>query len=236
VLPSQPGRTVNKQITRRTYSENETKMNTKVNTYKTRASGMSRTAALLGVGALVVACVTGFVGLRLRVTKPPVDQPAQLWAEGECRTHEDSNHNLALAVPADWTIEAAEPHGPAAMTFIGFRPPDDMGMNTLAVWKHPPSHGLSARAWAEKEVAQGARMGKRDGTVRPDSWSDLVVAGRPAASLITDLTDGANRFTVYHVYAMTKTSSMKFRFMVPAGRFAEVKPILDSILASCKTG
>jgi hypothetical protein len=227
---------VNKQITRKTNTNNETKMNTKLNTYNTRASGMSRTAALLWVGALVVACVTGLLGLRLRATNPQVDQPVQLGAEGECRTHEDTNHNLKLAVPADWTIEAGEPNGPAAMTFIGFRPPDDMGMNTLAVWKHPPSHGLSARAWAEKEVAQGARMGKKDGKVRPDSWSDLVVAGRPAASLITDLTDGANKFTVYHVYAMTETSSLKFRFMIPADRFTEVRPVVDSILASCKAG
>ena len=93
-------------------------MKTKPNTYKTRASGMSRTAALLWAGALVVACVIGFVGLRLWTTNPQVDQPAQLWSEGEYRTHEDPNHQLTLAVPPDWTIEAGEPQGPAAMTFI----------------------------------------------------------------------------------------------------------------------
>jgi hypothetical protein len=188
------------------------------------------------VGALAVTCVIVFLGLRLRATNPQVDQSAQLWAEGESKTYEDPNHHLTFTVPTDWTIEAGEPNGSAAMTFIGFRPPEDLGMNTLAVWKHPPSHGLSAREWAETEVAEGARMGKKDGTVRPDSWSDLVVAGRPAASLITDLTDGANRYTVYHVYAMTETSSMKFRFMIPANRFAELKPVVDNILASCKAG
>lgn len=211
-------------------------MNTKLISHKNSASGMSRTAVLLWFGGLVVACVIGFLGLRLGTAKPTVDQPVQLWAEGECRTYQEPNHHLTLAVPTDWTIEAGEPQGPAAMTFIGFRPPQDMGMNTLAVWKHPPSHGLSARDWAEKEVALGARMGKKDGTVRPDSWSDLEVAGQPAASLITDLSVGAENFTVYHVYAMTETSSLKFRFMIPADRFAEVKPVVDSILASCKAG
>jgi len=61
-----------------------------------------------------------------------------------------------------------------------------------------------------------------------------MVGDRPAASVITDLSDGSQQFTIYHVYAMTDNSSMKFRFMIPAGEFAKVKPAVDALLASCR--
>lgn len=197
-----------------------------------RAAGISRTG-VLSLVLLVAASVMALLLLGLRGEKSQAVPPAPVADIGDAVTYEDPNHHLRLAVPAGWTIDAPEAQGPSAMTLITFQPPNGTGGNTLAVWKHRPTPGLTSRRWAEQEVAAGARMGKRDGMVRPDSWSDLVVAGHPAASLITDFAADSGTFTIYHVYALANTTSMKFRFMIPAGEFKQVKPTVDSILASC---
>lgn len=195
-----------------------------------RSCGMSRAALLF----LVAVGGLGLLGWKLRALRSPQSLPQAALTEVDgSAIYKDPNHHFSLAVPTGWTVNASAAQGPAAMTLISFETPNDAGRNTLTVWKHAPTPGYSARKWAEEEVAAGARIGKKDGTVRPDSWSDLVVGGRPAASVITDLTMDSDRFTIYHVYVMTDTSSMKFRFMIPAGEFTEVLPVVDTMLAAC---
>ena len=53
-------------------------------------------------------------------------------------------------------------------------------------------------------------------------------------SLLTDYSVGGSKYVIYHVYAINGETSMKFRFMIPAGDFAGLKPVLDGMLDSCK--
>ena len=196
--------------------------------------GLSRLGTLLLVAALVAGAGLGLVGWKLRAAKSQsLPRVALIEVDGSA-VYNNPNHHFSLAVPEGWTVNASPAQGPSAMTLVSFQNPNNTGLNTLAVWKHPPTPGYSARKWAEEEVTIGARIGKKDGTVRPNSWADLVVGGRPAASLITDLTMDSERFTIYHVYVMTDTSSMKFRFMIPSTEFAVVRPVVDTMLASCQ--
>lgn len=195
---------------------------------------MSRTGVLVMCSVVVAAFVIALLGFKFQAVKGLLLRPVQLANLNGSKIYEDLNHNFTLAVPADWTVSASPSQGPEAMTLISFQSPNGSGFSSLAVWKHPTGSQISAREWAEQEVAVGAQMGKKDGTVRPNSWSDLTVAGRPAASVITDLTSDSEQFTVYHVYAMTDSSSMKFRFMMPAGGVENMKPAVDALLESCK--
>lgn len=209
-------------------------MKTKPDEIHSRTLGLSRLGTLLLIVALVAGAGLGLVGWKLRALRSQVlPQVAQTEADGSS-VYKDPNHHFSLAIPEGWAVSASPAQGASAMTLISFENPNNTCRNTLAVWKHPPTPGYSARKWAEEEVTIGAQMGKKDGTVRPNSWSDLVVGGRPAASVITDLTMDSKRFTVYHVYVMTGLSSMKFRFMIPAGEFAELRPVVDTMLATCE--
>jgi len=209
-------------------------MKTIPNVSKPLNHGLSRTGMLVMLSVLAAVSVIAFLGFKLRAAKSQLLQPVQLANAAGTEIYQDPNHNFTLAIPADWTVSASPAQGPGAMTLISFQNPNGTGFSSLAVWKHPQSSTLSARKWAEEEVAAGARMGKKDGAVRSDSWSDLTVAGRPATSVITDFVQEPETFTIYHVYAMTDASSLKFRFMIPAGEFGELKLAVDAILASCK--
>jgi len=212
-------------------------MNMKLRVSNPSTRGMSRTGVIVLVAAFVVVCGLALVGFKFRQTSQAQAAPAvSSEAEAESQNYQDPNHGFTLTLPANWTCSATPADGPAAMTLITFQSPTGSSMNTLAVWKHPSNAKITPREWAEKEVEAGTRMGKKDGKVRPNSWSDLMLGGRPAASVITDLQTDGSEFTVYHVYAMTDTSSMKFRFMVPASEFGNEKSKVDSLLASfsCK--
>ena len=71
-------------------------------------------------------------------------------------------------------------------------------------------------------------------TIRPDSWKDRTVAGKPALSFIGDFVEGKDKKIGYAVFTFGNTNATTFVLLVDAKDFEAFQPKLDAIVDSYK--
>ena len=79
-----------------------------------------------------------------------------------------------------------------------------------------PEAQNSLRAWADKEIADGeGSKTLKELTIRPDSWKDRPVAGKPGLSFIGDFVEGDEKKVGYAVFTFGNTNAATFVLLVP---------------------
>ena len=117
---------------------------------------------------------------------------------GEPVLYQDPAFNFSLTAPADWMFY---PRGHARTTRtrreVVVLDPDGIATSVVNVGSRKtlwPEVQNSLRAWADKEIADGeGSKTLKELTIRPDSWKDRTVAGKPGLSVIGDFVEGGRQ-------------------------------------------
>src|SRR5262249_1137155 len=106
---------------------------------------------------------------------------------GDPVPYSDPVFNFSLAAPADWLFFRTDDKDKARVIAVD---PEATGTSIVnvgsrkALW---PEAQKSLRAWADKELADGeGSKVLKELTIRPDSWKERPVAGRPGLSFVGD--------------------------------------------------
>lgn len=150
---------------------------------------------------------------------------------------QDPEIGVTLTAPADWLIHKQDPDHDEKSTSIYLLDPKGeaeiclVRLQTLA--SIPEEARTSARVWAESEVKAFAKRFKAF-TVRPDSWAEVVVDGRPGISFIADYGDEGKLKTMGAVYALGSSAGQQFTLTAEPDAFVKLQPAFEGIVASFK--
>ena len=98
-----------------------------------------------------------------------------------------------------------------------------------------PEAQKSLRDWADKEITDGeGSKTLKDLQIRPDSWKDRAVAGKPGISFIGDYVEGTEKKISYAVFTFGDTNAATFVLLCGAKDFEAFQPKFDAIVDSYK--
>jgi hypothetical protein len=109
----------------------------------------------------------------------------------------------------------------------------DTALSTRGLDDLMPEEKSSLRAVADKAVAEATRQLKNF-KVRPESWTETTLSGRPALSVMADYTDGEDANVAYAVFTMGGGNAVEIHTHVDARDFETFRPKFDAILKSMK--
>jgi hypothetical protein len=162
----------------------------------------------------------------------------QVRKPGEPVAFKDDGLGVSLTAPADWAFFRSDPLKGIDANFISVIDPEAIGTSTLTLSSGMVKSNLdeakTVRNWAEQEIADGVKIGKNDGKMRSDGWTERTLDGHAAVSALSDREENKEQQVVYTVYAIINTKGIKFKFMIPSGDFERLKPTLDAIIDSFK--
>lgn len=155
---------------------------------------------------------------------------------GEPVKFQDPARNFSLVAPADWSFDRQEPEGAKGKVItVAIRDPEAATTSVLYV-QDLAYLGLDAnkpvRDWAEQEVAIKWSKTMKDLQIRPDSWKERKVAGRPGLSVVADYIEGQEKKVAYGVFSVGKSNASKFFFYLGAEAFEGFQSKLDAIVDS----
>ena len=157
---------------------------------------------------------------------------------GEPVSYQDSTFNFSLAAPADWIFFRSDVPGDKGKSKVVVLDPEGVATSVVNVGSKSllwPEVQNSLRAWAEKEITdgEGSKLLK-ELTIRPDSWKDRTVAGRPALSVIGDFVEGKEKKVGYAVFTFGNTNAATFVLLADAKDFEAFQPKFEAIVDSYK--
>jgi len=155
---------------------------------------------------------------------------------GEPVKFQDDELGISLTAPENWIFHRFKNPGKNKQVVIraydATADADDSGLRLFATDTLPEAQRKSSRVWAEAELADlKTALG---GEVRPDSWKELSVSGRPAVSFIVDYKDAKPK-VLYAVHSIGPKTSECFVIAGSPEKFDALKAALDGIIASYKT-
>jgi hypothetical protein len=116
--------------------------------------------------------------------------------------------------------------------------PDIIGTSIVSVGSRKvlwPEAQKSLRAWADKEIAEGeGAKTLKELQIRPDSWKDRTVAGKPGLSLIGDYVEADEKKIGYVVFTLGNTNAAMFGLLARAKDFEAFRPKFEAIVDSYK--
>jgi len=137
----------------------------------------------------------GVIGVLTSVTQRKAGDPAP---------YLDPLLNFSLAAPADWLFFRTDAKDEKDKVRVIAVDPEAIGTSIVNVGSRKslwPEAQNSLRAWADKEIADGeGSKVLKELTVRPESWKDRPVAGRPGLSFVGDFVDGKEKKIGYAVF------------------------------------
>jgi hypothetical protein len=149
---------------------------------------------------------------------------------------EDSALKISLNAPPDWLFDAHKPDDAKSPHKIFILDPEATATSELSVQSQTTltdDQKKSVRAWADAEIADGAKMLK-DLKVRSDSWKERTIAGKPGLSVIADFTEGKVKKTAYAVFSLAAGNAVQFLTYAASGEFEEFRPKFEAIIDSFK--
>ncbi|HTS16375.1 MAG TPA: tetratricopeptide repeat protein [Verrucomicrobiae bacterium] len=153
---------------------------------------------------------------------------------GESVSFHDAQTGVSFTAPADWVVWRAQHGQPDGQVLIRTLDPDadtyDGGMRLFATDSLSDAARKSARAWMDEDVQKNNTR-----KIRPDSWKDLTIDGRPAVSCIGDYTESGTPRVQYLLRVLGKTNSELFVVTTAPDKFDTVKAQFDTIVASYRT-
>jgi hypothetical protein len=171
----------------------------------------------------------GVIGVLAAVTQRKAGEPVQ---------YQDSAFGFSLAAPADWMFHRADTKDDKDKAKVVVLDPDGVATSVVnvgsrkALW---PEAQKSLRAWADKEITDGeGSKTLKELQVRPDSWKDRTVAGKPGLSLIGDFVEGGQKKIGYAVFTFGNTNAATFVLLCAAKDFEAFQPKFEAIVDSYK--
>ncbi len=134
-------------------------------------------------------------------------------------------------LPATWRFyehRAATSPNRAAVRFLG---PDTATISSLEIDRCPAGNCPLLLTVAERELS-GAEERFKDFELRPESWTERTIDGRPAISFVGDYQRNGDSWVQYRIYTFVDEVRLEFIFRVTADRFDEVRADLDAIAES----
>jgi tetratricopeptide (TPR) repeat protein len=160
---------------------------------------------------------------------------------GEAITFHDDDLGVALTAPPNWVFYRPKNRVDTKNQVINMIDPEaDSEAATVTL---TPAASLSkearesSRAWAESDFRESVSKRLKDAKIRPESWKDRDVSGRPGASYITDFTDlvSGQPQVAYALYALGPQTTVNFLLTCPPEKFDGLLASFESIVASYNT-
>ncbi|MGO8925363.1 MAG: DUF3108 domain-containing protein [Limisphaerales bacterium] len=171
----------------------------------------------------------GVIGVLAAVTKRKAGEPVQ---------YRDPAFGFSLTAPADWMFHRADSKDDKTKAKVVILDPDAIATSIVQVGSRTnlwPEAQKSLRAWVDKEIADGEGTKiLKDLVIRPDSWKDRTVAGKPAVSFIGDFVDGDEKKIGYAAFTFGNTNAATFVLLAAAKDFEASQPKFDAIVDSYK--
>ena len=157
---------------------------------------------------------------------------------GEPLQYRDPALGFSLTAPADWLFHRPDTSTDKDKARVVVLDPDGIATSIVSVGTRKalwPEAQKSLRAWADKEIADGeGSKALKELTIRPDSWKDRTVAGKPGLSLIGDYVEGAEKKIGYVVFTLRNTNAAMFGLLAKAKDFEALQPKFEAIVDSYK--
>jgi hypothetical protein len=171
----------------------------------------------------------GVIGALAAVTQHKAGEPLQ---------YRDPAFGFSLAAPADWMFHRADAKDDKEKARVVVLDPDGIASSIVSVGSRKalwPEAQKSLRAWADKEIADGeGSKALKELTIRPDSWKDRTVAGKPGLSFIGDFVEGSEKKIGYAVFTFGDTNAATFVLLCAAKDFEAFQPKFDALVDSYK--
>jgi hypothetical protein len=153
---------------------------------------------------------------------------------GEPVAFHDDETGVSFTTPADWVIFRAHHGQPEGQVLIRTLDPGadtaDGGMRLFATDTLSEAARKSARAWIDEDL-----HGDKSTKVRPDSWKNFTIDGRPAVSYVRDLTENGQPQVQFLARVLGTKYSELFVITCPPDKFDTLKAQFDTIIASYRT-
>ena len=171
----------------------------------------------------------GAVGVLAAVTQRKAGEPLR---------YQDPALGFSLMAPGDWMFHRADSKSDKAKAAVVILDPDGIATSIVNVSSRTnlwPEAQKSLRAWAEKEIAdgEGSKILK-DLVIRPESWKDRMVAGKPGISFIGDFVEGDEKKIGYAVFTFGNNNAATFVLLAGAKDFEAFQPKFEAIVESYK--
>jgi len=157
---------------------------------------------------------------------------------GEPLHYQDPAFGFSLAAPADWMFYRADATENKDKARVVVLDPDGVASSIVSVGSRKalwPEAQKSLRAWADKEIAEGeGSKTLKELQIRPDSWKDRTVAGKPGISFIGDYVEGTEKKISYAVFTFGDSNAATFVLLCAATDFEAFQPKFDAIVDSYK--
>jgi hypothetical protein len=157
---------------------------------------------------------------------------------GEPLQYQDPVFGFSLAAPADWLFHRADNRDNKERARVVVLDPNIIGTSIVSVGSRKvlwPEAQDSLRAWADKEIAEGeGSKSLKELQIRPDSWKDRTVAGKPGLSLIGDFVEGSEKKVGYAVFTFGDKNAATFVLLCQAKDFESFRPKFEAIVDSYK--
>jgi hypothetical protein len=171
----------------------------------------------------------GVIGVLAAVTQRQAGEPVQ---------YHDPAFGFSVTAPGDWMFHRADTKDDKSKTRVMVLDPDAIATSIVSVGSRTnlwPEAQKSLRAWAEKEIADGeGSKTLKELTIRPDSWKDRTVAGKPGLSVVGDYVEGDEKKIGYAVFTFGNTNAATFVLLAGAKDFAAFQPKFEAIVDSYK--
>jgi hypothetical protein len=155
---------------------------------------------------------------------------------GEPVQYRDPGFDFSLTAPSDWVFFRTDAKDDKAKAKVLILDPDAIATSVVSVGSRKvlwPDARKSLRAWAEKEITDGeGSKTLKQLTIRPDSWKDRTVAGKPGLSVIGDFVEGKEKKVGYAVFTFGNTNAACFVLLAPAESFEAFQPKFEAIVDS----
>ena len=157
---------------------------------------------------------------------------------GEPIQYQDPACGFSLTAPADWMFHRSDTSKDKDKVRVVALDPDGTATTVVSVGPRKalwPEAQKSLRAWADKEITDGeGSKTLKDLTIRPDSWKDRTVAGKPGLSLIGDFVEGSEKKIGYAVFTFGDNNAATFVLLCQAKDFESFRPKFEAIVDSYK--
>ena len=171
----------------------------------------------------------GVIGALAAVTQRKAGEPLQ---------YQDPAFGFSLAAPADWMFHRADATESKDKARVVALDPDGLASSSVSVGTRKalwPEAQKSLRAWADKEITDGeGSKTLKDLQIRPDSWKDRAVAGKPGISFIGDYVDGTEKKISYAVFTFGDANAATFVLLCGAKDFEAFQPEFEALVDSYK--
>ena len=171
----------------------------------------------------------GAVGVLAAVTQRKAGDPLQ---------YQDAAFGFSLTAPGDWMFHRGDNKDDKGKAAVIILDPEGIATSVVHVGSRTnlwPEAQKSLRAWADKEIAdgEGSKILK-DLVIRPESWKDRTVAGKPGICFIGDFVDGDEKKVGYAVFTFGNANAATFVLLARAKDFEAFQPKFEAIVESYK--